>query len=98
MFVSILPECMYMYHNCAWYPQKQEDDMRWFATEVADGCSRPCGWVELKFGLLFQQKVLFTTEPFPHEHTHYRLFGIPKNQNQNQNQSHQGIKESPFLQ
>ena len=38
MCMSVLLECMSVYHECAWYPRRSEEGIRSSGTGVTDSC------------------------------------------------------------
>jgi hypothetical protein len=65
LYMSILSVYIYVYHLCAWYPWKPEEDVLIPGTRVIHSYESPCGCWELNSGRLEEQSLLFTTKPFP---------------------------------
>ena len=64
MCKSVLPECMYVHHGCAWCSWGPGKEIRFPGPGDRGGCELPCRSWELNPGLLREQQVLLTAEPF----------------------------------
>jgi hypothetical protein len=62
MCMSVLLECMYVYHSHAWCPQKSEDSKGSLGTGVTMVCEPPCECWELNPGPLWEQQLILPAE------------------------------------
>lgn len=61
--ISVLPPCVYVYHVCAWYLQRSEEDIKSPGTEVMVSWEVPHGFWEPNLRPLQEQLVLRNTGP-----------------------------------
>lgn len=56
---------VYLYHICAWYPERTKEGLRFPGTEVTNSCELPCVCWESNLDHLEEHPVLMTTEHRP---------------------------------
>lgn len=63
MFMSALPACMYVFHMCAWSPQRAGDGAESLGTSDKDSWELSCECWELNLDPLEGEEELLAAEP-----------------------------------